>query len=152
MQVTIGCNGAAKPTCLKWLINSRRPLNRVVSQPNPDRDFRATLRVRLMALRLEDCAISTSFVIVATVHSLGNKWLRNEKRTPNYQSLGLLCCYKLGDDGSPHDYQMPACGSMTNVRQSVRLLDCATSTSLATDSVTCDACFTTWKSTLNVDA
>jgi putative addiction module component (TIGR02574 family) len=29
-RITIGCNGAAKPTCLKWLINSRRPLNRNV--------------------------------------------------------------------------------------------------------------------------
>jgi hypothetical protein len=50
-----------------------------------------------MALRLVDCAIATSFVTVATVHSLGANWLREDKRTPSYRSLGLLCGYKLSD-------------------------------------------------------
>jgi hypothetical protein len=61
---------------------------------------RAVSWVRLMALRLEDHATATSFVTVKTVHSLGAIWLRKDKRTPNYPSLGLLHGYKLGDKGS----------------------------------------------------
>jgi hypothetical protein len=37
---------------------------------------------------------------MATVDSLGANWLRNDKRTPNYQSLGVLCGYELGNKGS----------------------------------------------------
>jgi hypothetical protein len=88
---------------------------------------------------------------VKTVHSLGAIWLRKDKRTPNYHSFGLLHGYELGDIGTRHRYRVPACGAMPNVRQTIRLLDCAKATSLATDSATCNACFTMRKSTLNVD-
>jgi hypothetical protein len=57
-----------------------------------------------MALLLEDCATATSFVTAATVASVGALWLRKDKRTPNYQSLGLLNGYKLGNSGSLHLY------------------------------------------------
>jgi hypothetical protein len=50
-----------------------------------------------MALRLQDCAAPTSLVTAKTVHSLGAICLRNDKRTPNYPSLGLLHGYKLDD-------------------------------------------------------
>jgi hypothetical protein len=70
-----------------------------VSQPNPDRNFRMVSRVRLMALRLGDCAMATSFVTVTSLDSLGAIWLRKDKRTPNYPSFGLLYGYKLGDKG-----------------------------------------------------
>jgi hypothetical protein len=56
--------------------------------------------VRLMALRIKDHVTATSLVTVKTVHSLGANWLRKDKRTPNYQSLGLFHGYKLGDKGS----------------------------------------------------
>jgi hypothetical protein len=86
-----------------------------------------------MALLLQDCAMATSFVTVVTEHSLGVICLRKDKRTPNYQSLGLLHGYKLGDNGSLHCYGTPACGSVINVRQTIHLLDCFMATSLATD-------------------
>jgi hypothetical protein len=42
-----------------------------VSQPNPDRNFRATFWIRLTALRIKDHVTATSLVTVNTVHSLG---------------------------------------------------------------------------------
>jgi hypothetical protein len=59
-----------------------------VSQPNPDRDFRAVSWVRLMALRLEDRAMATSFVTMPTVDSLSVIWLCGDKLTPDYPCLG----------------------------------------------------------------
>jgi hypothetical protein len=53
-----------------------------------------------MALRIKDHVTATSLVTVKTVHSLGANWLRKDKRTPNYQSVGLLNGFKLGDKGS----------------------------------------------------
>jgi hypothetical protein len=105
-----------------------------------------------MALRREDHATATSLVTVKTVHSLGAIWLRNDQRTPDFLALGSLHGSKLGDRGSLHRSDVPACGAMTTVRQTIRLSDCAMATSLATDSATCNACFTMRKSTLNVDA
>ena len=58
-----------------------------------------------MALQIKDYGTATSLVTVKTVHSLGANWLRKDKHTPNNQSLGLLYGYKLGGDGSPHDYE-----------------------------------------------
>ena len=105
----------------------------VVSRPNPEpQNIRAASRVRLMALRLEDCATATIFVALTTVDSLGASWLRKDNRTPNYQSLGLLHGYKLGEYGALNRCRVPACDSTTNVRQAIRLLDCVMATSLAT--------------------
>jgi hypothetical protein len=42
---------------------------------------------------------ATSFVTVTTVDSLGVIWLRDDNRTPNYQTFGLQRGYKLGDNG-----------------------------------------------------
>ncbi len=88
-----------------------------VSRPNPDRDFRAVSWVRLMALLLEDCATATSLVTVATAASVDAIWLRKDKRTPNYLSLGWLYSYELGIYVSLHHYRTLACRAETNVRQ-----------------------------------
>jgi hypothetical protein len=61
-----------------------------------------------MALRIEDHAKATSFVTVATVHSLNAIAFCKDKRTPNYPSLGLIHGYKLGDPGSLHRSDVPA--------------------------------------------
>jgi hypothetical protein len=105
-----------------------------------------------MALRIKDPATATSLVAVKTVHSLGANWMRKDKHTPNYPSLGLLHGYKLADHSSLHRSDVQDCGAMTTVRQTIGLLDCFMATSWATDSATCNACFTMRKSTLNVDA
>jgi hypothetical protein len=86
-----------------------------------------------MALLLKDCALATSFVTVAAVDSLGSIWLGDDKRTPNYPSLGLLRGSKLGDSGLRLIQRMRAGCAMTNVRQTIDLMDCFTATSLATD-------------------
>ena len=117
---------------MKWFILGTGPVNATVSRPNPDRSFRAVSWVRLTARLLEDCVKATSFVAVVTEYSLGANWLRRNKCTPNYQSLGLLHGYKLGDYGSLNPYRVLTSGAMTIVRQAIHLSDCSTATGSAT--------------------
>ena len=117
---------------LKWFILRTGPVNAAVSRPNPDRVFRAASWVRLMARQLEDCVKAAIFVTVVTEYSLGANCLRKSKCTPNYQSLGFLHGYKLGDYGSLNPYRVLTCGAMTIVRQAIHLSDCSTATGSAT--------------------